>query len=97
MDSTRSIIKEIGTKWSNDRFGQKNRPTLAHIISGNKCDREKLIFFLQKEGVNKIDLGINSDTWSIFLSPDQDTYQKSKGEPPTQETFDLEGGQGVVD
>ncbi len=35
----------------------ENRPTLGHIISGTKCDRDKQIF-LQKEEVDKIALGI---------------------------------------
>ncbi len=35
----------------------KNRPTLGQIISGTKCERDK-VFFLQKERVNKIGLGI---------------------------------------
>ncbi len=61
----RSWIKEkIGTnasKWSNDRFLWKSWPTLGQIISRTKCDRDKPIFFLQKERVNKIELGIKSD------------------------------------
>ncbi len=61
MGSTRSNIKEkIGTKWSNDRFWWTIKPTFGQIISGNKCDRNKLIIF-QKEGVNKIVLGIKRD------------------------------------
>ncbi len=50
-------MEKIGTKWSNDRFVRKIRPMLDKIISGTKCDRDKLIFFLQKERVNKIELG----------------------------------------
>ncbi len=32
------------SKWINERFCQKNRPCLDQIISGTKCDRDKLIF-----------------------------------------------------
>ncbi len=32
-----------------------------HIFSGTKCDRDKLIYFLQKRGVIKIELGIKRD------------------------------------
>ncbi len=42
----------------NDRFWQKIRPILVQIISGTKCDINKQIFFLQKDGVNMIELAI---------------------------------------
>ncbi len=40
--------ENIGTKWSNDRFLWKIRPILAWIISGTKCDRDKLIFSAER-------------------------------------------------
>ncbi len=39
----------------------KIKPMLGQIIFGTKCDRDKPIFFLQKEGVNKIELGIRKE------------------------------------
>ncbi len=41
-------------------FGKNVRPTLGPIIFGTKCDRGKPCF-LQKEGINKIELGIKRD------------------------------------
>ncbi len=48
------------SNWSNDRLWQNIIPTLGQIISETKCDRDKP-FFLQKEGLNQIELGINRD------------------------------------
>ncbi len=39
----------------------KNRPSLCHIISGTKFDRDKPIYFLPKEGYKKIELGLKKD------------------------------------
>ncbi len=58
---SRRKVVQIHSKVSNDRFMWTNRPTLGQIISGTKCDRDKQIFFLHKEGVNKIDLGVKRD------------------------------------
>ncbi len=48
------------SKWSNERFWLNIKPPLSQIISGTKWDGDKP-FFLQKEVVNKIDLGIKRD------------------------------------
>ncbi len=52
--STRSKMKGKSDtncfKVSNDRFWWKNRPTLAQIISGTKCDRDKHIFSAERGG-----------------------------------------------
>ncbi len=45
----------------------ENIPTLGQIISGTICDRDKQIF-LQKEGVNKIKLGIQKDPMGSDMS-----------------------------
>ncbi len=45
-------------------FCEKNRPTLGQIISGTKCDKRN-IFFLQKERVSKIELGIKRDPMGL--------------------------------
>ncbi len=43
-------LGQYASKWSNVRFGQKIRSTLGQIISGIKCDRDKLIFFIERGG-----------------------------------------------
>ncbi len=47
--SMRKVI-QIASKVSNNRFLWKNKPTLGHIISGTKCDRDKLIVFVERGG-----------------------------------------------
>ncbi len=47
---SRRKLTQNASKWSNDRFLLKIRPTLGQIISGNKCDREKPIFLSRKRG-----------------------------------------------
>ncbi len=57
-NSRRKLIQNA-SKWSNDRFLWKIRPTLGQIISGTKCDKGKPIFFFcRKRWVIKIKLGI---------------------------------------
>ncbi len=59
------IKEKIGaksSKWSNDRFWQNIRTTLSQINSGTECNRDIMIFFLQKEGINKIELSIKYGT-----------------------------------
>ncbi len=53
--SRRKLVQNA-YKWSNDRFWWKLRPNVDQIISWTKCDRDKQIFFLQKELVNQIKL-----------------------------------------
>ncbi len=38
------------SKWSNERYLWKIRQIFAQIISGTKCDRDKLIFSAEREG-----------------------------------------------
>ncbi len=58
-------LGQYASKWSNVRFGQKIRSTLGQIISGIKCDRDKLIFFIELgiKGVGKW------KKWSNSLPP----------------------------
>ncbi len=65
---SRRKLAQIASKVSNDNLLWKNRLTLGQIISGTKCDRDKLIFFMQKEGVNKIELSIKGTQWNRKMS-----------------------------
>ncbi len=58
--SRRNFIQMLYNLLKNT-FWWNIRPNLGPSISGTKCDREKLIFFLQNEGVNLIVLRYKID------------------------------------